>query len=172
VLRRNTDARRVTYSFSNTDYEFTVNRSGLLFATHPETREVTQLDLSEITADQIAKVGSTDMSIELNPDGRAIFKVYGRADEPPRIEGRQLLHFESKSLLHIWYQNLISMLTSIAERRQHGSEGVEKAYREAMKLMNSDNGSSDWEEGLEMLQQLTGEPEPEPEPGPEPEPEP
>jgi hypothetical protein len=110
VLRRNTDARRVAYSFSNTDYEFTLNRSGLLFATHPETREVTQLDLSEITADKIAKVGSTDMSIELNPR---------RADEPPRIEGRQLLHFESKSLLHIWYQKLVSMLTSIAERRQH-----------------------------------------------------
>jgi hypothetical protein len=34
------------------------------------------------------------------------------------------------------------------------SEGVEKAYCKAMKLMDSENGSSDWKEGLKMLRQL------------------
>ena len=65
---------------------------------------------------------------------------------------------------------------------------VDKAYREVIKLVGSDKGSGDWEEGLKQLRKLTGEPEPEPtsepecksklepepesEPEPEPEPEP
>ena len=99
----------MSYGFSETDYDFSLNRNGLLYATHPETNEVTQLDLSDISGDNISKVGDTDLVIELNPR---------RPDEPPRIEGKQLLHFGSKTLRKHWDQKLRQMLQAIGEHRQ------------------------------------------------------
>eukprot|EP01043_Picozoa_sp_COSAG02_P046015 COSAG02_NODE_4266_length_5569_cov_14.425594_3_plen_126_part_00 len=46
---------------------------------------------------------------------------------------------------------------------------VDKVYREVVRSLALDKGSSDWEEGMKQLRKLTGEPEPAPEPEPEPE---
>jgi len=74
-----------------------------------DSNEVTQLDLSDISSDKITKVGDTDLVIELNPR---------RPDEPPRIEGKQLLHFGSKTLRKHWDVKLRQMLQAISEHRQ------------------------------------------------------
>ena len=37
VRRHNQDSKRVSYGFSDTDYDFSLNRNGLLYATHPTT---------------------------------------------------------------------------------------------------------------------------------------
>ena len=113
----------MTWGFSNQVYEFSLTRAGQLTATDTKTQEQHRLDLSDLTADRVTKIGDSDLSIELPPR---------RFDEAPRLEGKQLLHFESKAQMVQWQQKLVSMLAIIAERRRVAGVIMQKWARVGM----------------------------------------
>eukprot|EP01043_Picozoa_sp_COSAG02_P055238 COSAG02_NODE_6375_length_3615_cov_1.820250_1_plen_1148_part_10 len=109
--------------FSDQAYDFTFTRAGLLTAVNSKTQERHRLDLSELTTDMVEKIGESDLMIELPPR---------RSDEAPRIEGKQLLHFESTTQMVQWEQKLISMLAVIGERRRIAGIIMQKWARVGM----------------------------------------
>lgn len=111
------------WGFSSQTCDFSLTRAGQLTATDLETKVSQQLDLSEITASMVTKIDDTNLLIEL---------PQRRSDEAPRIEGRQLLHFESKEQLEQWEKKLISTLVSIGERRRYAGVVMQKWARVAM----------------------------------------
>lgn len=112
------EERTLTHSVSRPNYIFTFNRKGLLVATpeaaavdedeDDEEPEEIQMDLSEVEDGMIAKVGDTGLEIELPPR---------RRDEAARLEGKQVLHFDSSSTTQEWETQLRAVLKKAREAR-------------------------------------------------------
>lgn len=116
------EAARVTYSFSLGEFEVTLNRKALLMAkpvmnaaaavatelddddeddADDEERSLVKMDLCDVTDEMVQRIGDTDLVIELPPC---------RPDEPPRTEGKQILHLGKKSLQQEWETELRMVL--------------------------------------------------------------
>lgn len=66
------------------------------------------MDLTDVQDDMITKIGDASLAIELPPR---------RRDEPPRLEGKQILHCDDVGVAWEWDQQIRTVLAAAREAR-------------------------------------------------------
>jgi hypothetical protein len=124
------EATSVFYSFSVWNYFFTFNRNGVLVAI-PDAKaddeedddgvpKETRMDLSDVEDDMITKIDDTGLAIELPPR---------RRDEPPRLEGTQILHCGDVGAAWEWENQLRTVLDAQREARLVATKTMQACSR-------------------------------------------
>ena len=98
----------MSYSFSNEEYDFALNRRGILSIATPGAQDGEPFERLDLTEAEVHEAGETDLNVVLPPR---------REDEGPRLEGNQLLHFGEKKLRQKWEMLLKRVLKVLKEER-------------------------------------------------------
>lgn len=98
----------MSYSFSNEEYDFALNRRGILSIATPGAQDDEPFERLDLTEAEVHEAGETDLNVVLPPR---------REDEGPRLEGNQLLHFGEKKLRQKWEMLLKRVLKVLKEER-------------------------------------------------------